>query len=107
MNIVFDPILIYGPGPFPEMGVKGAAVATVAGQIVSFITALTFHFKVNTGITNKLSFIKPSLTIIKEIYSIGFPAVVAVILFVRIYRKRVALISDEPNAALKQRTAEQ
>lgn len=77
VNIVLDPVLIYGLGPFPEMGVKGAAAATVIGQIVSFITALIFHFKVNTGITNKLEYIKPSLTVIKEIYSIGFPAVAA------------------------------
>ncbi|MGN0638551.1 MAG: MATE family efflux transporter [Huintestinicola sp.] len=77
VNIVLDPVLIYGLGAFPEMGVRGAAVATVAGQAVSFILALIFHFKVNTGIDNKLSFIKPSLTVIKEIYSIGFPAVVA------------------------------
>ena len=77
VNIVLDPVLIYGLGAFPEMGVKGAAVATVAGQAVSFVLALIFHFKVNTGIANKLSFVRPSLTVIKEIYSIGFPAVVA------------------------------
>lgn len=77
VNIVLDPVLIYGLGAFPELGVRGAAIATVAGQIVSFILALIFHFKVNTGITNKLSYVKPSLAIIKEIYAIGFPAVVA------------------------------
>lgn len=80
MNIVFDPLLIYGVGIFPELGVKGAAIATVAGQVVSFVLALIFHLKFNIGISGKPAYLKPSLSIIREIYSIGFPAIVAQVL---------------------------
>lgn len=77
VNIIFDPILIYGWLGFPEMGVKGAAYATVAGQIVSAILVLIFHLKLNTEIDNNLKYMKPSGVIIKEIYAIGLPAIIS------------------------------
>lgn len=77
VNIILDPILIYGWFGFAEMGVKGAAYATVSGQIVSFILALIFHVNVNKSIENKLCYIRPSLEIIKSIYSIGLPAIIS------------------------------
>ena len=76
-NIILDPIRIYGLIGFPQMGVKGAAYATVIGQIVSFVTVLIFHLKVNTLLHNELRFLKPSLNIIKEIYSVGLPAIIS------------------------------
>lgn len=76
-NIILDPILIYGLLGLPVMGVKGAAYATVIGQIVSFLLGLTFHLKFNKEISNGLSYIKPSRKIIAEIYAIGFPAIIA------------------------------
>ena len=76
-NIVLDPIMIYGLLGCPEMGVKGAAYATVIGQIVSFAVAFVLHLKVNTSITNKLRYLKPSAKIIKQIYSVGFPAIIS------------------------------
>lgn len=76
-NIILDPIMIYGLLGMPAMGVKGAAWATVAGQIVSLCMALIFHFRVNTEIRNKLCYLRPSLSIIKGIYSIGIPAIIS------------------------------
>ena len=76
-NIILDPIMIYGWLGCPEMGVKGAAYATVIGQIVSFVVALLFHLKVNKVISNKLCYFKPSAKIIGQIYAIGFPAIIS------------------------------
>ncbi|MGN0613847.1 MAG: MATE family efflux transporter [Porcipelethomonas sp.] len=76
-NIILDPLLIYGLFGLPEMGVKGAAYATVIGQVVSGVLALIFHLKVNKNISNGLRYCKPSASIIKEIYSIGLPAIIA------------------------------
>ncbi len=76
-NIVLDPILIYGLLGLPEMGVRGAAYATVIGQMVSFLVALISHLKVNKEIKNGLAYMKPSGAVIKSIYAIGFPAIIA------------------------------
>lgn len=77
VNIVLDPIMIYGYFGCPELGVKGAAYATVIGQCVSLLLALVFHLKANKEISNQFKYIKPSLKIIKEIYAIGLPAIIA------------------------------
>ena len=69
--------MIYGLLGCPEMGVKGAAYATVIGQIVSFALAFIFHIKVNKSISNKLIYFKPDLRTIKLIYSIGLPAIIS------------------------------
>ena len=76
-NIALDPILIYGWLGCPKMGVKGAAYATVIGQVISFITALIFHLKFNKSIHIKPAHLKPSLKIIGMIYSIGLPAIIS------------------------------
>ncbi|MBQ3915791.1 MAG: MATE family efflux transporter, partial [Ruminococcus sp.] len=77
INIVLDPVLIYGLFGLPEMGVKGAAWATVIGQMCSFLAALVFHVKQNKSVANGLSYMKPDAGVIKGIYSIGFPAIIA------------------------------
>lgn len=76
-NIVLDPILIYGLLGFEAMGVKGAAYATVIGQLVSMALAFFFHFKKNIEITNHISYAKPDGRIVREIYAIGLPAIIA------------------------------
>lgn len=69
--------MIYGLGPVPEMGVEGAAYATVIGQIVSAVVLLMFHLKLNKEFEHGGKYIKPSGEIIKKIYSIGLPAIIA------------------------------
>lgn len=77
VNIVLDPIMIYGIGPVPQMGVKGAAYATVIGQVVSAGLLLIFHLKLNKEFEHSIKYMKPDARIIKEIYAIGFPAIIA------------------------------
>ena len=77
VNIVLDPIMIYGIGPVPEMGVKGAAYATVIGQVASAILLFVFHMKLNKEFEHGVKYMKPDGRIIKEIYSIGLPAMIA------------------------------
>lgn len=77
LNIILDPIMIYGLYGCPELGVKGAAYATVIGQIASFLLAVLFHLLLNKEIANGLKYFKPSGKLIGEIYSIGLPAIIA------------------------------
>ena len=77
VNIVLDPIMIYGIGPVPEMGVKGAAYATVIGQVASAVLLFIFHMKRNKEFDHGMKYMKPAANIIKEIYAIGLPAIIA------------------------------
>ncbi len=75
-NIVLDPILIFGLLGFPALGVEGAAIATVAGQTVSFAFNCIFHFKYNhEDFDVHFRYLKPNIQIIGEIYQVGFPAI--------------------------------
>ena len=77
INIILDPIMIYGIGPVPEMGVKGAAYATVIGQIASAVLLFFFHVRMNKEFEHGVRYMKPGMGIIKEIYAIGLPAIIA------------------------------
>ena len=77
VNIILDPIMIYGIGPVPEMGVKGAAYATVIGQVASAVLLFIFHMKLNKEFEHDLKYMKPNVGIIKQIYAIGLPAIIA------------------------------
>ncbi|MBS5673367.1 MAG: MATE family efflux transporter, partial [Lachnospiraceae bacterium] len=77
VNIILDPIMIYGIGPVPEMGVEGAAYATVIGQVASAVLLWIFHVKLNKEFEHGMKYMKPDTGIIKEIYAIGLPAIIA------------------------------
>lgn len=76
INIILDPLLIFGVGFFPEMGVAGAALATVIGQIVAAVLAIYFNRKHNEYIRIEVKNIRPQAQIIKQIYAVGAPSIV-------------------------------
>ena len=76
INIILDPIMIYGYLGLPKMGVAGAAIATVAGQIIALFIAIIINNKYNREISVCVeSIIKPDREIIKRIYSVGIPSI--------------------------------
>lgn len=76
-NIVLDPIMIYGLLGCPAMGIRGAAYATVIGQIASAALGAWFHFHSNKEVHITLAAIKPDGRIIGGIYTIGVPAIIS------------------------------
>lgn len=74
VNIVLDPFLIFGWGPFPEMGIGGAALATVIASL--FGAGLSFYYlAANKSVYRiKLHHLKPNLSILRDIYRVGFPS---------------------------------
>lgn len=75
-NLIFDPLLIFGLGPFPKMGVAGAAIATVMGQWVAGGLAIFFHVKFNREVIVSFKGFKPQKALIKRIYAVGAPSIV-------------------------------
>lgn len=78
VNIILDPIMIFGLLGFPAMGVKGAAIATVIGQICGMLLALWFNLRKNHEIRIAIRELKPNLEIVKRIYSVGIPSVLMI-----------------------------
>lgn len=76
VNIVFDPIMIFGYFGMPKMGIRGAAYATVLGQVVSMLIAMFFHYRKNTEVRSGMEYLKLDKSIVKEIYLIGLPAII-------------------------------
>ena len=74
-NIILDPLFIFGIGPFPEMGVTGAAVATVLGQFISFVLGCLLVFCREHAVKVTFRGFRPEKQIIKDIYSVGAPAI--------------------------------
>lgn len=78
INIILDPILIFGLCGMPRMEVAGAAVATVAGQIVAFLLALILNRRKNPDVHLKLRGFRPEGRMIRRILGIGVPSMIMV-----------------------------
>ncbi|MCD7904177.1 MAG: MATE family efflux transporter [Clostridiales bacterium] len=78
INIILDPILIFGLFGLPEMGISGAAIATVIGQSAACILAITLNITKNKEIHFTLRGFRPKLKIIKNIYSVGIPSILMI-----------------------------
>ena len=76
VNIILDPILIFGLFGAPKLGVAGAAIATVLGQLVAMSLAMFFNHKVNHDIDLQFRSFKPSFKIIGKIYRVGVPSII-------------------------------
>ena len=76
INIILDPIFIFGYFGIPKMGVTGAAVATVIGQICAGLLALFFNLKVNHEIHISMKHFRPDGNTIKKIYDVGVPSII-------------------------------
>ena len=76
VNIVLDPILIFGYFGLPAMGMTGVAWATVIGQIVGAVMALLLNLFKNPDIKLKIRGFKPQLEVIRRILSVGIPSII-------------------------------
>ena len=73
-NIFLDPVMIFGLGPFPEMGIEGAALATGIGQVVNLVIYLAVYRLRPIHVRIKKDYLKPDRGIDLRLYSIGIPA---------------------------------
>jgi len=76
INIILDPIFIFGYLGCPAMGIKGAAIATVAGQIIAMLMAMILQHKRNPEIKMDLKRFKVDFSVIKKIYAVGLPTII-------------------------------
>ncbi len=76
INIILDPILIFGYFGLPKMGVAGAAYATVIGQIAAAVMAVILNIKCNRELNLSLIGFKPKLSLILQIYKVGGPSII-------------------------------
>ena len=74
INIILDPILIFGLFGLPKLGIAGAALATIIGQIIGCILSAIINVKKNKEISLDMKGFRPNLKTIKRIYSVGIPS---------------------------------
>lgn len=102
INIILDPLFILGIGPFPRLEAKGAAIATVIGQICAFTIGLILNIKLNKEISLSVKKFRPDLKIITEIYKIGVPSIIMVAIgsFMTFFLNKILLSFSSTAAAV-------
>ena len=102
INIILDPLFILGIGPFPRLEAKGAAVATVIGQIASCIIGLILNRYFNKEIRVSFRRFRPDFRIITEIYKIGIPSILMVAIgsFMTFFLNKILLSFSSTAAAV-------
>lgn len=73
-NIILDPLMIFGIGPFPAMGIDGAALATGVGQLLSLLVYIAVYLKTPMRVRIRRDRIKDGLRMAGRLYSVGIPA---------------------------------
>ena len=76
VSAILDPFLIFGIGPFPRMGIKGAALSAVIAQFTASIFSVYFMQLKSSKYDLKWSYLLPNIAIFKSIYSTGFPSII-------------------------------
>lgn len=74
-NIILDPVLIFGLGPFPAMGIEGAALATGLGQVLNLVIYLIIYRIHPIPVRLRRTCLKPQASMDKKLYSVGIPAI--------------------------------
>lgn len=74
VNIILDPVMIFGLGPVPAMGIQGAAWATGIGQTVTLLVFVIAYVRYPITVTLKRKYMKPEKSICTRFYAIGIPA---------------------------------
>ena len=102
INIILDPLFILGIGPFPRLEAKGAAIATVIGQIASCIIGLILNRCCNKEIHLSFRKFRPDFRIIGEIYKIGVPSIIMVAIgsFMTFFLNKILLAFSSTAAAV-------
>lgn len=76
-SAILDPFLIFGIGPFPRLGIRGAALAAVIAQFIAFMFSVYFMQLKSSKYELRKEYLFPNISIIHSIYSTGFPSIVA------------------------------
>ena len=75
-NIVFDPILIFGLLGFPKLGMAGAAIATVGGQILAMLLSFVLLYSKKNEVRIRAKYLIPRAHVVREIYAVGAPSII-------------------------------